>query len=47
MSDPYNYPALERSAQKLMNFTVLIEECAELLNTMSLPDFYEELLIRT
>ena len=47
VSDPYNYPALERSAQKLMNFTVLIEECAELLNTMSLPDFYEELLIRT
>lgn len=47
ISDPYNYPALERSAQKLMAFTMLIEECAELLNTLSLPDFYEELLIRT
>ncbi len=47
LSDPYNYPALERSAQKLMAFTMLIEECAELLNTLSLPDFYEELLIRT
>ncbi len=45
--DPYTYPALERSAQKLMNFSVLIEECAALLSTMSLADFYEELLIRT
>ena len=47
LCDPYNYPSLERSAQKLMNFSVLIEECAELLDTLSLPDFYEELLIRT
>lgn len=47
ISDPYNYPALERSAQKLMAFTVMIEECAELLETLSLPDFYEELLNRT
>ena len=47
ISDPYNYPAMERSAAKLMAFTVMIEECAELLNTLSLPDFYEELLIRT
>ena len=47
ISDPYNYPALERSAQKLMAFTVMIEECAELLETLSLPDFYDELLIRT
>ncbi len=47
VSDPYSYPAMERSAQKLMNFTVLIEECAELAQTLPLPDFYEELLIRT
>lgn len=47
VSDPYNYPAMERSAQKLMAFTVMIEECAELLNTLPLPDFYEEVLIRT
>mgnify|MGYP004559870833 CR=1 FL=1 len=47
VSDPYSYPAMERSAQKLMNFTVLIEECAELVQTLPLPDFYEELLIRT
>ena len=47
VSDPYSYPAMERSAQKLMNFTVLIEECAELAQMLPLPDFYEELLIRT
>ena len=47
VSDPYSYPAMERSAQKLMNFTVLIEECAQLAETLPLPDFYEELLIRT
>lgn len=47
ISDPYNYPALERSAQKLMEFTVMIEECAELLQTLSLPEFYDELIIRT
>ncbi len=47
ISDPYSYPALERAAQRLMNFTVLIEECAELAQTLPLPDFYEELLIRS
>lgn len=47
VSDPYNYPALERSAQRLMNFTVMIEDCAQLLDTLPLPEFYEELLIRT
>ena len=47
VSDPFNYPALERSAQKLFKFTCMIEECAALLETMSLPEFYEELLIRT
>ena len=47
VSDPYNYPALERSAQKLMDFTVLIEQMADLLETLPLPEFYEELMIRT
>lgn len=47
VSDPYSYPSLEKAASKLMAFTVLIEDCAELLKTMTLPDFYEELLIRT
>ena len=47
VSDPYNYPAMARSAAKLMDFTMLIEDCAALLDTLSLPDFYEELLVRT
>ncbi len=47
VSDPYSYPSLEKAAAKLMAFTVMIEDCAELLKTLSLPDFYEELLIRT
>lgn len=48
VSDPYNYGPLEKPAAKLMQFTVLIEELAKLLDEgMSLPDFYEELLIRT
>lgn len=47
ISDPYSYQPLERSTEKLMNFTVMIEQCAELAQTMPLPDFYEELLVRT
>lgn len=41
------YPALERGAGKLTAFVQLIEGCAEILETMDLSDFYEELLIRT
>ena len=37
----------EKAAAKLMAFTVVIEECAELLTTLSLPDFYEEVMLRT
>ena len=47
VSDPYSFPSLEKAAGKLMAFTVLIEECAELLSTLSLPDFYEEVMTRT
>ena len=47
VSDPYSYPSMEKPAAKLMAFTVMIEECAQLLETLSLPDFYEEVLIRT
>lgn len=48
ISDPYSYGPLEKSASKFMRFVVLIEELAQLLDDgMSLPDFYEELLIRT
>ena len=48
VSDPYSYGPLEKSAAKLMQFTVLIEGMAKLLDDgMSLTDFYDELLIRT
>ena len=48
VSDPYSYGPLEKSAMKLMQFTVLVEELAQLLDTgMSLPDFYEEVMTRT
>ena len=47
VSDPYSYPSLEKNAERLMAFTVLIEDCASLLETMTLPEFYDELLIRT
>ena len=46
--DPYNYGPLEKAAQKLLQFSALIEDLAGLLaNGMSLPEFYDELLIRT
>ncbi len=46
--DPYSYGPLEKSAAKLLQFSVMIEELAELLNTdITLPDFYEEVMIRT
>ena len=45
VSDPYSFGPLEKSANKLMQFTVMIEELAQLLNSgMALPDFYEHLL---
>ena len=48
VSDPYSYGPLEKPAMKLMQFTALIEGMAQLLDEgMSLPDFYDELLIRT
>ena len=48
VSDPYSYAPLEKPAMKLMQFTSLIEGMAQLLQDgMSLPDFYDELLIRT
>ena len=47
VSDPYSYAPLEKPAMKLLQFTALIEEMAQLLEDgMSLPDFYDELLIR-
>ena len=48
VSDPYSYGPLEKPAMKLMQFTALIEGMAQLLEDgMSLPDFYDELLIRS
>ena len=48
VSDPYSYGPLEKPAMKLLQFSALIEGMAELLEEgMSLPDFYDELLIRS
>lgn len=48
ISDPYSYGPLQKSASKFLQFTVLIEELAQLLEDgMSLPDFYEEVMRRT
>ena len=42
-----DYGPHEKSAAKLEKFRDLIEDCADLLDTLDLPEFYEELLIRT
>ena len=47
LSDPKSYPALEKSAAKLRAFCELIELCTSLMQQMPLPDFYDELIIRT
>ena len=48
VSDPYSYAPLEKPALKLVKFSALIEGMAQLLEEgMSLPDFYDELLIRS
>ena len=48
VSDPYSYGPLEKSAGKLLQFSVLIEELAQLLNEgLTLPEFYEEVMLRT
>ena len=48
VSDPYSYGPLEKSAAKLMAFTVMIEELAQLLDEgMALPEFYEEVVKRS
>ncbi len=46
--DPYSYGPLEKAAGKLLQFVAMVEELAALLNTeISLPDFYEEVMLRT
>ena len=48
VSDPYAYGPLEKPAAKLMDFTIFVESMAKLLEEgMSLPDFYDELLIQS
>ena len=48
VADPYSYGPLEKSAQKLLQFSALIEGLAGLLDDgMPLPEFYEELMLRT
>ena len=48
VSDPYSYAPLEKAAGKLMQFTVMLEGLAQLLDTdISLADFYEEVMLRT
>ena len=48
VSDPYSYGPLQKSAAKFMQFTVLVEELAQLLEDgMSLPEFYDEVMVRT
>ena len=48
ISDPYSYGPLEKSAMKMLQFSALIEELAELSQSgMSLPEFYDEVLRRT
>ena len=42
-----NYPALEKARAKLTAFTDMIELCTSLMAQMPLPDFYDELLIRS
>ena len=48
VADPYSYGPIQKNAGKFMQFTVLIEELAQLLEDgISLPDFYEEVMRRT
>ena len=47
ISNARDYPALEKAAAKFQAFTDLIESCGKLLEDLSLPEFYEELMIRT
>ena len=48
ISNPGMYASLEKATGKLNQFTKLIESLAQLLvDGMTLPDFYEELMLRT
>ncbi len=48
ISDPYTYGPLQKTAEKLLKFTVMIEELSQLLaDGMPLDEFYDEVLVRT
>ena len=48
VADPYSYGPLEKPAMKLLKFSAFIEGMAQMLEEgMSLPDFYDELLIQS
>lgn len=48
VSDPYSFAPVEKAAAKLMQFTVLIEELAQLLDdSITLDEFYEKVMERT
>ena len=48
VSEPYSYAPLEKSAVKLLQFSLMIEELAALLEEgMSLTEFYDQVLERT
>ena len=48
VSDPYSYGPLEKAAAKLKQFSDFIEGLAQFLEDgMSLPEFYEEVMLRT
>ena len=45
VADPYSYGPLEKPAMKLLQFTAMIEDLAELLDTgITLPEFYDQVL---
>ena len=47
ISDPSSYAPLEKSANKLQQFASMLDSLEELLGELSLPDFYEEVMLRT
>ena len=48
VADPYSYAPLEKSANKLMQFVIMLEDLASLLESgMNLPEFYDEVMRRT
>ncbi|MBP3479663.1 MAG: UvrD-helicase domain-containing protein [Oscillospiraceae bacterium] len=47
VSDPYAYAPLEKSAEKFLRFSALIEGLAQLQEEVTLDAFYEEVMIRS